>query len=241
VGQEENQVYKTLSHAKIPLYPLEGSSVKMRKFVSVGNTFGKLTVVADAGKIKGGKQWLCRCECGNTTTARAGHLHSGSVKSCGCGEGNYKHGHDTKRARSPEYVTWTNMKMRCYNTSNAHYGNYGGRGITIHDSWRNDFAAFFAYVGPRPPACTLDRINNDGNYEPGNVRWAQRRVQTLNKRNTVRVTYKGESRPLMEWCEELGMTYGVANQRINVGWSVEDALTIPIGQRRVKNVKSVML
>lgn len=152
-----------------------------------GKKFGKLTVLERA-KNKGCKvAWKCVCECGNFTIARASDLRSGNTKSCGClsyEPTNFKHGH----SQEPIEKTYNNMKQRCFNPKNKRFEDYGGRGITVCEEWKNDFQAFYDYVSALPhfgeKGYSLDRINNDGNYEPDNVRWATQKEQANNKRNS---------------------------------------------------------
>jgi len=152
----------------------------------VGQRFGRLVVVRRAGSRRGA-QWECRCDCGNFTLACAGDLKKGRPRSCGCLRGNPSSPpqtwtHLAGTVCSPEYVTWQAMRTRCATTNNP---RYGGRGIKIHPAWIDDFEAFFEHVGPRPsPDHSLDRIDNDGNYEPGNVRWATRKEQAANRSTT---------------------------------------------------------
>lgn len=129
--------------------------------------------------------WLCRCDCGAIKEVHGTALKSGQSKSCGGAEHNsgtnsptFKHG----LSRTHEHRAWTHAKQRCFNRRNRKYRDYGGRGIRMCRAWRNNFLAFFAYVGKCPPGKSLDRIDNDGHYEPGNVRWATRSEQVRNRR-----------------------------------------------------------
>lgn len=131
--------------------------------------------------------------------------------------------------RHPLYHTWLCMVRRCTKRSEPAFENYGGRGITICDRWRKSFAAFCADVGEKPsPDHTLDRIDNNGNYEPGNVRWATRVVQNRNSRRNIPVTFRGETRLLIEWSALTGINYQTLHSRIIKGWDVERAMTAPV-------------
>lgn len=161
----------------------------MKKIPMIGKRFGRLSVVAEEGRTKTGMvRWLCECDCGKTIVVRGTHLRQGLVSSCGCfrreasSERNKTHGKKNSRI----YRTWRNMKTRCFNHNHEHYKDYGGRGITVCKEWQNSFEAFLEYVSNLPhfgePGYSLDRINNDGNYEPGNVRWATAKEQRNNQR-----------------------------------------------------------
>jgi hypothetical protein len=136
--------------------------------------------------------WLCRCDCGTERIVRGSHLRSGATTSCGCAQRqlarglltklNTKHGMSGTRA----YVRWANMKQRCFNPRNPGYPDYGGRGITVCEEWHKDFLTFYANTGDAPLCMSFDRINNAGNYEPTNWRWAPRWLQTFNRRKPRR-------------------------------------------------------
>jgi hypothetical protein len=136
------------------------------------------------------------CTCGNRFHALISNIKYNAVMSCGCrGEYYVKHGQKTHGlSKHPLHRRWREIKTRCYNVNDAGYKNYGGRGITMCDEWRNDFKAFYDYVSKLPhygeKGMTIDRIYNDGNYEPGNVQWATMQQQNMNKRNSRKNTTK---------------------------------------------------
>lgn len=146
-----------------------------------GLRFGRLTVVKRGPNRGQAIRWWCRCDCGAGTLVLASGLTRtrDGRKSCGCSR--LKHGHARNGREHPLYGVWQTMIKRCENGRAINYPHYGGRGIRVCERWRHDFAAFLKDVGERPtPQHSLDRINNDGHYEPGNVRWATRREQALN-------------------------------------------------------------
>ena len=126
-------------------------------------------------------------------------------------------------SHTPEYRIWACMIQRCTNPARDNYPRYGGRGITIHPDWLHDFHAFYSYVGPRPtPQHTIDRIDNDGHYEPGNVKWSDKTEQRNNMPDNLTVEYGGVIRPLLEVCKELGVPYLRAYKRRKRGWPDAD-------------------
>lgn len=133
--------------------------------------------------------------------------------------GNQQHGHAAKQRRglSPEYTAWCNIKVRCYGAADHTVKHYRDRGITMCERWRVNFAAFLEHIGPRPSSRhTIDRINNDGNYEPGNVRWATRAEQARNKRSTRNITFRGETLCLADWARRIGVSPGTLRHRLEV-------------------------
>lgn len=185
--------------------------------------FGSLTVVSFSHNSQHGFHWNCRCKCGSVRPVSAYYLRSGKTKSCrACCR--MTHG----SRGTVEYKAWGAMLHRCNCESSEVYHNYGGRGIAVCESWRK-FENFYADMGPRPtPKHSIDRIDNDGNYEPGNCRWATSKQQHRNKRRTIHLTFRGETKSLMDWAEALGVSHELIRARIRkLGWSVEKALTTP--------------
>jgi len=172
------------------------------KFVKdlTGQKYGRLTVISFVYFSKhGNATWLCKCNCGKMVNVKAGSLHSNHTKSCGClkreqaSKRSYKHGHSGNRkdAASVEYNAWTGMVKRCKNPKNRKYKYWGGRGVTVCKRWLNSFPSFLADMGTRPgPGYSIDRIDNDGNYEPGNCRWATAKQQNNNLRPRKKKTVK---------------------------------------------------
>lgn len=147
-----------------------------------------------------------------------------------------RHGHTTHDGESPTYSAWMAMKGRCLNPANKWYRNYGGRGITVCSRWLESFENFLSDMGKRPDSMTLERINNDGNYEPSNCRWASRKEQARNMRTNHLIEYRGVTKPLAVWAEELGVNGFALLTRLRRGWTVEDAFSRPINRnaRRLK-------
>lgn len=187
-----------------------------------GKRVGRL-VVLKLAYIKREAHWLCQCDCGQLTNVAGSQLRKATTKSCGCGRKTQNGGHGT-----PEYTSWKDMKRRCYNPRARYYHIYGGRGITICDRWRTSFVNFLADMGPKPfPEASIDRIDNDGNYEPGNCRWATKLEQSHNSRKVRNITYNGETHCLREWARRIGITKRTLSVRLERGWSLEKALTTP--------------
>jgi hypothetical protein len=210
-----------------------GQKIKLngyqRKTISPGYISGKLTVLYFSHSDIQNNFWVCQCDCGNITTVRA-RLLRGHTNSCGClqKEAATKHGLNN----SSEVAIWRNMKYRCNNPNAANYHLYGGRGIKVCDRWLDSFTTFLEDVGRRPSKLhSLERIDNNGNYEPENVKWASKKEQARNRRDSRLITYKGITKTIIEYCEEYGMKHHQLLVRLNHGWSVEKALLTPIRKR----------
>ena len=210
--------------------------------VSTGTRFGRWIVLGQGTplveRVTGcARQRLrCRCDCGSTRDVMKSRRRSGKSRSCGCLQktlvGNRARTHGD--SNSPEYRSWRSMLTRCLNPRHHNYHNYGGRGITVCDRWRKSFAAFLEDVGPRPSRShTLDRFpDNNGNYEPDNVRWATPVEQHRNTRTNRMITFRGETLCVSEWAGRVGHTVGRLFARLSNGWSVERALTEPVNENK---------
>ena len=128
------------------------------------------------------------------------------------------------------YKTWEKMKSRCQSQNNISYKNYGGRGISVCKRWDN-FEHFFADMGEKPKGLSLDRIDNNGNYEPSNCRWATPKQQATNRRNTVKITFNNKTQGIKAWATELNMNFGTLKARIYKGWPIEKAFNKPVRYR----------
>lgn len=156
--------------------------------------------------------WVAQCDCGKQTLVKGSMILSGSVRSCGCAnsQGNETHGH----SYSPTYQSWRAMRERVDNANNSHYKNYGGRGITYTAGWKN-FSAFLLDMGERPPGMTLDRADVNKNYSKENCRWASSKEQSRNTTRTRRITHAGQTKPLVWWAEQLGITQSALSKRLD--------------------------
>lgn len=160
-----------------------------------GKRFGKLVVISRSTNAGKSPRWLCKCDCGKEVVRYGSSLTCGDSYSCGCIKGkaasirNRTHG----KGHSRLWYVWEHMKQRCYNPNYSRYKDWGGRGITVCEEWKNDFTAFEKWAiengydeTAKRGACTIDRINVDGNYEPSNCRWADAKTQAQNRRKKLR-------------------------------------------------------
>lgn len=203
----------------------------------IGSRFGRWLVVGYGPKVRGALTVMCRCECSVERAVPPSRLSAGESRGCRkCGLVGRKpqpvpglSAAERRRMRT----TWNNIISRCRRPLNPHYKNYGGRGIGICDEWAGSFPSFCAYMGPRPTTKhTVERINNDGNYEPGNVRWATRREQARNTRMARLFTFNGETLAIGEWADRYGLHRPTLKHRLDSGWDVGKAITTPSREAR---------
>lgn len=186
----------------------------------IGKNFGKLKVISELEKRAkgGGKQYLCQCECGNTTIVRSDHLKSGHTTSCGCNKIMIT---SHRKSQSNLYRRWDKIKQRCYNKNNHAYKNYGGRGIKMCDEWCDDFMNFYNWAinNGYDDNLTIDRIDVNGNYEPNNCRWVDYTTQNNHRSNTVYITCNGKRQSVMQWCRELNLNPSTVYYRVKRGYN----------------------
>lgn len=212
----------------------------------IGKTFNRLTVLGVAGKDKrGATLFLCRCSCGQETTALAYQLRSGGKKSCGCLSKEMAKKNFTKHGEwgSRLHVLWKGIKARCYNKNNVNYKNYGGRGIKMCDEWRDNFLAFKEFMLSKgydetlPTGVqTIEREDVNGDYKPGNCKLVTKTEQCYNKRTNHFITYKGETKTITEFANEYKMDVETLFRRIcKFGYTVEEAIEKPVRKAPHKN------
>lgn len=210
------------------LFAKDNTQMPNRIEVKAGERYGRLVIVRELDKRdrRGQRMFLCKCDCGNHSKVRLLGLRNNAIQSCGCisRERSTKH----RACGTPTYLSWEKMKARCTNANAPDYDRYGGRGIHVCDRWMSSFENFLEDMGERPKATSLDRINNSGDYDPDNCRWASRRQQGSNMRSNRFVTFRGETLCLSEWARRTGMDKSLLRGRLERGWSVEDALTKPV-------------
>lgn len=218
----------------------------MGKFKDLtGQRFGRLTVieleddyVSPSGYHK--KRWMCHCDCGKNIIVWAGNLISGHTQSCGCqhleklANGNPKHNIRHTRV----YSIWCGIIARCENPNSEYYDKYGGRGIKMCEEWRNNPLSFYEWSMSHgyDDKLSIDRMDNDGNYEPSNCRWSNRTEQANNTSRNHYITYNGNTMTIAQWARETGIANGAIADRLSRGWDVSLALTTPtkVGNRYKK-------
>lgn len=197
----------------------------MGKFIDLtGTKVGKWTVVSLGPKSKTSTQWNCKCDCGVEKLVRAAHLSTGKSTGCSaCGRGHTKHGGAAGGVFTKKYKTWRSMKLRCCTPSHQDYERYKG---LLCEEWM-EFKAFDEYM-PEPPddALTIDRIENDKGYEPGNVRWATWTEQHRNQSNNWWIEFDGKRQLLVDWSRELKIKAATLAQRIRAH-GIDKAMVMP--------------
>lgn len=209
-----------------------------RKFVPT-KKYGRWTIVSPATRsASNALRWVCVCDCGTEKIVHQNTMLNGTSKSCGClsieifiaqnKARNTTHG-QTRGGYTAEYRAWLHLRNRCYNENVPDFHNYGGRGITVCERWRNSYEAFFADMGRRPSSKhTIDRIDTNGNYEPSNCRWATQITQQNNKRSNFIVSFSGREMTLKEACREVGLNYQFIWLRIQrYGYTLQEAVSTP--------------
>lgn len=220
---------------------MEYINLKKRGKDIMGQRFGRLVALGPINRTPRGEiMWLCQCDCGKTTNVRRNHLTTGNTQSCGCLKTDIlitrltTHG----KGRNILYKLWSRIKQRCTNPNHPRYADWGGRGIGADNKWLDDFGAFYDHIITLPnfgrDSYTLDRIDNNDGYFPGNVRWASKTQQSRNSRHIHLLSHNGKTRCLTEWAEEVGINAKSLTTRLRAGWSVEKALTTPVRKQTRK-------
>jgi hypothetical protein len=167
---------------------------------------------------------IAKCDCGQQVRIRSQRFFSGLIKSCGCVTSARRHGYK----HHPLYACWLSMIRRCTKTSHRQYQNYGARGIRVCDRWLNSPGSFIEDMWPTyRPGLSIERIDNNGNYAPENCKWADNFEQQRNRRNNVYLVFRGERKTISEWSRVTGLHRASIKDRLDRGWSVDDALTKP--------------
>jgi hypothetical protein len=195
-----------------------------------GQRFGWLVAIGTIKRRGLHRKWLCLCDCGKLYDNSNQLPHVGTFPELWLRS-------KIRKTETRAYRTWARMKSRCNNRNVKDFKNYGGRGIQICQSWNESFENFYADMGDPPsPEHSLDRIDVNGNYEPGNCRWATFLEQANNKRDSYLITINGRTQSLPDWCRELGLRKGTVGSRIwDYGWDPVKAVTTPIRRRMPSN------
>ncbi len=202
-----------------------------------GKIFGRLFVKQVAGRDeKFQLYWLCQCECGNLKIIQHGNLLSGNTVSCGCKR--RPHGYTSKRSKRSEYSSWVSARRRCNDPTYRQYKDYGGRGIQFSTRWLK-FENFIKDMGDKPSLLhSLERRDNNGNYEASNCRWATKKEQGNNRRTNHFIEFSGKRMTVQQWAEFLGVKDGLLRGRLHLGWPIYRVLTTTISTRLRSPLKS---
>lgn len=198
-----------------------------------GKRFGRLVVIEQAERKSNRIAWLCRCDCGNEKIVIGKTLTNGLTKSCGCLRKELVKANRTKhlKCESRIYITYNNMKKRCFYEGCDHYKWYGGENKTVCKEWlgENGFKNFFEWAinNGYTDELTIDRIDNTKGYSPDNCRWVTPKQNCRNKRNNHLITIDGETKTLVEWCEQYNISETVVRSRIRIGWDDIKSITTP--------------
>jgi hypothetical protein len=194
-----------------------------------GQRFHKLIALELVQEWKGKRDrvriWRCQCDCGNEVLVKQRYLYDGAsvTKSCGCIVGKHKRTHGA--TGTAEFGVWSSMRARC---GPGGHKDYAGRGISVCERWAK-FENFLSDMGPRPsPLHSIERMDNDGDYEPGNCRWATDVEQSNNRRSSLRLSFRGETRTAAQWDRYCGFRPATIWKRLNAGWTLERAITTPL-------------
>lgn len=198
----------------------------------VGERFGRLLVIEKADSLNKHTRWLCQCDCGNKCVVHGTSLKTGNTTSCGCfkTEKLKKLYSGVRQNDLHLYAVWNGIKQRCFNKNHRSYHDYGDRGITMDKGWADNYETFYNWAiqnGYRE-GLEIDRIDYDGDYCPSNCRFVDKDIQANNKRNVKLYTINGITKSLSQWCKYYDQDYYRVRQRVyKLGWSIEDALSLP--------------
>ena len=209
------------------------------KLELAGERFGRLIVKKCAGKTKSGNYlWECECKCGKNVIVRSGDLRNDHTKSCGClaSKLNNKYAVIHGKSRIPGYNSWFHMVDRCNNPENKAYKNYGGRGIKVCQRWLS-VDNFFKDMGEKPKGLTIDRIDNNGNYEKDNCRWTTYAEQNKNRRDNILLTQNGITRTISDWTRYFNLARNTIRERLNKGWPMDRVLRSSTYKIRLANAE----
>lgn len=201
--------------------------------------FGRLLAL-EKTKLNNQTFWACKCDCGKQINVLTANLTCNRVKSCGCLKIDKFIERSTihNQRHTLLYEIWKGIKQRCLNPNNRSYKNYGGRGITICDDWKNDYTLFYNWSiqNGYKKGLSIDRINNNGNYEPSNCRWVNKEIQANNTRSNKYITINGITKSLSDWLKDYDISFTIYYRRTKIyNWSSIQAITTPKGIYNLSN------